>query len=157
VSKVPLDGAGVLTLSGEVEAGGMPQHVGVYGEREPGEQPSPRHDLPHRRRRERPLPFRSEEVRRVGVVAAQLPKRPNFRTAKGVYTGRSVLYAVHVNRPGVEVYRIPPERHQLPDPQPVTVRQHDERLISSTMPSRLPRRFKHLVDFGRREVFPAPY
>ena len=57
-----------------------------------------------------------------------------------VHTGRPVLYAVHVERSGVEVYRIPPERHKFPDPQSVTVREQDQCFIPSAVPARSPRR-----------------
>src|SRR5262245_40131540 len=46
VPEVVLDCPGVLAIIGQLEAGGMPQHVGMHGEVEAGFRPDTGHDLP---------------------------------------------------------------------------------------------------------------
>jgi hypothetical protein len=67
VPEVVLDRSGVLAVVGQLEAGGMPQHVGMDGEIEAGHLPGTGHDLPERGVRQGALPFGDEDVGRLRV------------------------------------------------------------------------------------------
>ena len=111
--EVSLDGPCVLPLAGEVEPASVPELVRVNAPGEPCKLTRPGDDPPNAGGRERPLPLRDEQTRRAVVVSAELAQYPKLRTAEGVDTWRSVFDPGDVQRPGVEVHRIPPKRYQL--------------------------------------------
>src|SRR5262249_14254780 len=87
VPEVVLDRPGVLTIVGQFEAGGMPQHVGMHGEVEAGHRPGPGHDLPERGVRQQTLPLGHEDIGRLRVLPRQLPQRADLRAAKRMGAG----------------------------------------------------------------------
>lgn len=91
VPEVVLDRTGVLTVVGQLEAGGMPEHVGMDREVETGHFPGTGHDLPKTGVRQRPLPLRDEDVGRFRILPGQLPQSADLRAAKRMGAGRAVL------------------------------------------------------------------
>ena len=63
-----------------------------------------------------------------------------------------------VQEPLLEIDLVPPQRHQLADPQSVAVGEGDQGRISAAVPANSARRLDQLLDFLRRQMLPrAPF
>src|SRR5512135_2282273 len=82
VPEVVLNRPGVLAVVGQLETGGMPQHVGMDGQVEAGRLPGTGHDLPERGVRQGAFPLGDEDIGRLRILSRKPPKRANLRAVK---------------------------------------------------------------------------
>jgi hypothetical protein len=78
VPQVMLDRPGIVAIIGQLEAGGMAEHVGMDREPELCLHPDPCDNLAKRGVGQGALAFRHEHIWGVGVQARQLAEGPQF-------------------------------------------------------------------------------
>ena len=150
VPEVLLDRSRVVPFVRELVAGGVPQHVRMDREGEFRELAGARNQLPGRRRRHRSAALGDEQIGRLGIVAAQLPERPELGAADRMGRGQAVLQSRHMHQAGLQIDLLPAHRHELRDPQPMPVGEEDERPIARTVAAHLARGLQQLLDLRRR-------
>ena len=78
MAEILLERPRVDPFIGEIKATGMPEHVGMHGEREPRRLAGRRHDMVHRPGGQWAPPFRDKQIGRPGRVTMELAQRPEF-------------------------------------------------------------------------------
>lgn len=81
VPQVMLDSAGVLAVVRQLEAGGVPQHVGMDGQAQSGRLARAGHQFPEGGISHGCLAFGDEHIRGLGVIPPELAQCPEFGTA----------------------------------------------------------------------------
>jgi hypothetical protein len=113
VAEVGLDGASVVTVVGELEPAGMPQHVGMHEEREFRSHPRPGNHALVSGYGQRGATLRDEDVWGRCGFAQELAQRAAFPRRYRMDAGIPALRPAYVQSPGGEVDVVPAQCHQL--------------------------------------------
>ena len=152
VPKVLLDRSRVVPFIRELVASRVPEHVRMDREGEFRELAGARNELACRRRRHGSAALGDKQVGRLGIVAAQLPERPNLGAADRMGRGQAVLQSRHMHQAGLEVDLLPAHRLELRDAKAMPVGEEDERPIARTVAAHLGRGLQQLLDLRGGEV-----
>jgi hypothetical protein len=120
-----LDGARVVTVVGELEPAGMPQHVRMHEEREFRRHARPGNHALISSYGQRRATLRDEDVWRRWGFAQELAQRAAFPRRYRMHAGIAALGPAYMQAPGGEVDVVPAQCHQLRGPEAVAVSDQD--------------------------------
>src|ERR1019366_5069643 len=125
----------IVTVIGQLEAAGMPEHVGMHRESNLGLYTGARDHLAHAIGAHRSTAFGYEhEAAMVGPFAGKLPECPQLVALHRMGRGRAILGPPDVQEACLEVDLVPLQGHQLGDPQTMPVAQQDQTGIALPVP-----------------------
>src|SRR5215469_5919333 len=107
VPKEVLERAGIDAVIGELEAAGVPEHVGMSGERKSGQFPSPTDHFEEPGPRHRPTAFGVEDEAALQVLPPQLAQCPDFLASEWVCAIDTVLGPPHMDAAAIKLDHVP--------------------------------------------------
>jgi hypothetical protein len=117
---------GVMAVVGKLVAAGMPEHVRVDGEGEPGRLTEQRQQLAEGRRRHGPAPLAGEHVDALGyLLALEAAQVADFGASDEMHAGPAVLAAGDMEATLREIEHVPSQGTQFTCPEPMAVGQED--------------------------------
>jgi hypothetical protein len=125
VAEISLDGARIVTVVGELEPAGMPQHVGMHEEREFRSRTHPGNHALISGYGQRRATLRDEDVWGRWDFAQELAQRAAFPRRYRMHAGVPALGPADMQAPGGEVDVVPAQCHQLRGPEAVAVSDQD--------------------------------
>ena len=154
MSMVLLVGTGINTFIGKIKTAGMPEHMGMNRKRETCDLSGPQHNMANPSCGQRAAPFRDKQIGRIWVVSVQLSESPKFWTAYRVERRFSILDPVDMQETGLEIDRIPTQRHHFGHSQTMAVHEENKRRITAGMAAHLSSCGNNLIDFTCGQIFP---
>jgi hypothetical protein len=100
--------------------------------------------------------FAQENVHGPGVLATQTTQRASFPFPDRVIRRRAILRTNHAQQAFREIDLIPPQRHELAHPQPVSVRDEEQRSVAVAVTARARGRPDQLLHLVRSQVLARP-
>jgi hypothetical protein len=130
VAEIGLDGARVVAVVGELEPAGMPQHVGMYEEREFRSHAGPSNHALISGCGQRRATLRDEDVWGRWGFAQELAQRAAFPRRYRMHAGIPALGPAYMEAPGGEIDVVPAQCHQLRGPETMAVSDQDSRGVA---------------------------
>ena len=155
VPQVMLDGPGILAVVGQLEAGGMSQHMRVDRHAQPGRLAGAGDQLTEGGLGHRCLALGDEDVRCLQVVAEQLAQGPDFRTAQRMGARQPVLAPSDMQKPLTQIHLVASQADQFRNAQSMPVGDQNHRGVPVTMAPELSGCGNQPVDLGRCQVLAA--
>jgi len=155
VPQIVLDGAGVLTVVGELEPGRMSQHVRMDRHAQLGRIAGASEQLAEGGRGHRRAALGDKNVGAARIFTQYLAQAPEFRPAQRMGAGQPVLAAAYVQQALPQINLLAPQPDQFRHAEPVPVGEQDHRGIALTVAPETLGRGDQPVDFRGRQVFAA--
>lgn len=152
VAEKVLDGASIVTVVGEFEAGRMPKHMRVNRHPELCGNTCPGDDTPEGDFTERRFSLADEHVGGLRFCSRQSAQRPQLRGVQRVSAVDAVFLSAHVKQCILQIDLTPAQGDELADAQSMTVGHPDHRGITMPVPTELAGDGDELFNFVGSEM-----